>query len=146
MTSDLNRLVKQTLVENSEEMITEIERLIDEDGVGVAAKIGRTQFEAIMKNASHASCVSELCLFISYQESKRQGWDTICRSEKVPKSRRSVAENVIGSMNTVVDKIYNKIKGDDALSDERDIRRVKIQIAEKYLGYLYWKITVISQR
>ena len=149
MTAEIAMILKQTLTENADMMIQEIDRMMEEDGVDKAIAVGRTQFQTIMKSASNASCVEELCLFISYQESKHQGWDTKCYSEK-NKTQRTVAENVIASLKLITESVSKKceerIKSKELQVESSDLRQIKLRIAEKFLGYLYWKATVVMQK
>ena len=102
---------------------------------------GRTQFKALMDAAGEASCIEELLLFLAYQKSKGGGWQIKCGgnediSQKISKSLMKIQEDVF-------DAIEKEAKaGRITQEDERIIR---LEIAEKYMGYLYWKASVESR-
>lgn len=131
--------IGQVITNEDPSMVRESEALIQSIGGGLES-IGRAQFESLMKNAVKASSFEALLLFISYQESKRHGWDWIGRDSK------SAAVHVIESLKKVVSQAMEKIEpliaqeDVDARNDQE--RAIKLQIAEKYLGYLYWQATV----
>ncbi len=131
--------------------ISEINHLMEEEGVGKVLRQGniggkekppgRTQFKALMDAAGEASCIEELLLFLSYQKSKGGGWQIKCGgnediSQKISKSLMKIQEDVF-------DAIEKEAKaGRITQEDERIIR---LEIAEKYMGYLYWKASVESR-
>lgn len=146
MDKELNYVVKSVLVKETNSFLDEIDRLMKEDGVEKAIRIGRTQIKTIMDGVNKAASVEELFLFISYQESKRNGWDMPCDNKK------SVAQNVIDSIRKIMDEMQSEIQTAwDVLEtgkelDEEDIRILRLNIAEKYMGYLYWQTTIITKR
>lgn len=131
--------------------ISEINLLMEEEGVGKVLRQGniggkektpgRTQFKALMDAAGEASCIEELLLFLAYQKSKGGGWQIKCGgnediSQKISKSLMKIQEDVF-------DAIEKEAKaGRITQEDERIIR---LEIAEKYMGYLYWKASVESR-
>lgn len=106
-------------------------------------KIGRTQLNSLLMNVRNAVSVEELILFISYKEAKGQGWEQVCGGKTVAKhlieSLRTV-ENLADNIRTYVDKNSSK----DEQITEDDMRVIKLMLAEKFLGYLYWKGTVMA--
>ena len=147
MNRELALIVKGVLVRETNLFIDEINDLMDKRGGGNAINIGRTQFVTIMDGVKQASTVEELCLFIDYQESKRTGWDKDCGNSK------TVAKNVQESLNEIIEKIEKKIieeieqkiSKDRGISDN-DNRMMRLKIAEKYMGYLYWKATIVMKK
>ncbi len=126
--------------------ISEINHLMEEEGVGKVLRQGniggkekppgRTQFKALMDAAGEASCIEELLLFLAYQKSKGGGCGNEDISQKISKSLMKIQEDVF-------DAIEKEAKaGRITQEDERIIR---LEIAEKYMGYLYWKASVESR-
>ena len=163
MDKEIKYWAENVLNRNTKLFLSEIDNLIDKQGVGrllaeykkreekkkeqkaaeqkaeKRKKIpGRTQFKTLMDAARKASCIEELLLFLAYQKSKKQGWDTNCEDGE------DIAKKLIDSFMKVQDGVYacieqengaNEISGDDE-------RLLRLMIAEKYLGYLYWKASV----
>lgn len=106
-------------------------------------KIGRTQLNSLLQNAQNASSVEELKLFISYKESKGNGWE-------IKKEGKSVAKHLIDSIEKVEKLASNVRKSVDekTLDHEKitddDMRKIKLMMVEKFLGYLYWKGTTMA--
>lgn len=150
MDRDLALIVKGVLVRETNLFIDEINDLMD-NGVRNAIEkrkdFGKTQFVLIMNGIKQASSVEELCLFIDYQESKQSGWGFVCNNQK------SVAKNVQESLNKIIEKIEKKILKEleesiskDRRISENDSRMIRLKIAEKYMGYLYWKATIVMKK
>lgn len=153
MDKKLEVMMEKTLKRETDVFLKEIDRLM-ENGVGEelsethrkkGEKIpGRTQFKTLMDATGEAACVEELLLFISYQKSKKEGWEKMCKNNK------EIAENVVESFMRVQDIIYAKIREETKdmeveISDEEK-RILKLKIAEKYMGYLYWKVSAVSRK
>lgn len=103
---------------------------------------GRKQFKMLMDAAGEAACIEELLLFISYQKSKKNGWEIICSDGK-----EDIAKKLAASFMRVQDEIYRIIEQENWAGEikEDDERLLRLMIAEKYLGYLYWKASVVSK-
>lgn len=145
----LGVLAERILKKETNRFIGEIERLMTEDGVEVllaegsrkGKSLGRSQFKTLMDATEEASCIEELLLFLSYQKSKGGGWKNMCGNGK------DIAENVANSFIKIQNKIYELIKKEaesEEISDE-DERILRLKIAEKYMGYLFWKASVVSR-
>lgn len=162
MNKELSFLAERVLKKNTNVILQEIEHLMNEDGVGdVLGKTnhrdeagknskknnnkvpGRTQFKDLMDAACEASCIEELLLFISYQKSKDGGWRNKCSNEK------DIAQNVVDSLMNIQKLIYAEIEKEAEINNQKidleDERILRLQIAEKYMGYLYWKASVVSR-
>lgn len=150
MDKELKFMVEKVLKRKTNVFLEEIENLMVEDGVGEVlsgknnkgGKIpGRTQFKALMDATIEAACIEELLLFLSYQRSKGGGWDQVCRN------RKNIAENLANSFMKIQDIIYEYIveesKGKE-IGDEEE-RLLRLEIARKYMGYIYWKVSVVSR-
>jgi len=148
MDERLSLKVRSVLVSKTNVFLDEIDTMMEKEGVDKAIKVGRTQFKTIMDGVGKASSVEELFLFISYQESKRNGWDYKCSNHL------SVAQNVINSLNGILDgigkyiedEIDKYIEKDEVPITEDDMRIIRLKIAEKYMGYLFWKATIVTKR
>ncbi len=150
MDKELRFLAEKILERETGEFLREIERLMDEDGVGKVLvgrgtgndkSPGRSQFQKLMDAAGEASCVEELLLFISYQKNKGGGWHIKCSN------RKSIAENVAESFQKFQNKIYGMIEeeaGTRKIDDEEE-RLLRLEVIRKYMGYLYWKASVVSK-
>lgn len=110
---------------------------------------GRTQFKTLMDAAGKASCIEELLLFLSYQKSKKHGWETRCGdgediAKKLAESFMRVQEDVY---KVIEDDIYKAMEHEDWAEkiEDDDERLLRLMIAEKYLGYLYWKASAVSK-
>lgn len=166
MNKELGFLAEKVLKKNTDVILQEIEHLMKEDGVGDVLgkkdsgneagkntkktnnkqndKIpGKTQFQNLMAAASEASCIEELILFISYQKSKDGGWRKKCCNEK------DIAQNVTDSLMKVQKSVYPEIEKEAEIQkqtiEHEDERVLRLRIAEKYMGYLYWKASVVSR-
>jgi len=166
MNKELSFLAEKVLKKNTNIILQEIERLMNKDGVGDVLgntndkneaekyskktnkkgnrKIpGKTQFKNLMDAASEASCIEELVLFISYQESKDGGWKNKCSNKK------DIAQNVTDSLMKIQNSVYTEIEKEAEIQkqniDHEDERVLRLRIAEKYMGYLYWKVSVVSR-
>lgn len=141
MSKDLEFIVKKVLISETNTFLTELDSLMEKIPV-TKQKPGRTQFKTVMDAAGKASSVEELLLFISYQAAKKNsdGWGIKCRNGN------SIADNVVESLHHMIeiveDKIMQSIKVQQL--DSEDERKIRLRIAEKYLGYLYWKITILK--
>lgn len=134
-----NLLIDNVLKKNTIEFLNEIKELMKEiEGlIKREKKPGRTQFNSLMNAVNEASCVEELILFISYQESKKEGWNKSCENNK------TIAENIIKHLLTIQEKIIAEIEETESLEEE-DKRIIKLKIAEKYFGYLYWSVSAVG--
>lgn len=99
-------------------------------------KIGRTQLNSLLMNVKNASSVEELKLFIKYKESKdgSKGWGQVFNNV-------TVAQRLINSI-TNVENLYKKVRITSPSED--DITVLKLMLVEKFLGYLYWKGTILA--
>ncbi len=102
---------------------------------------GRKQFKMLMDAAGEASSIEELLLFLSYQKSKKHGWETICSDGE------DIAKKLADSFMRVQDDIYGIMENEDWAEkiEDDDERLLRLMIAEKYLGYLYWKASAVSR-
>lgn len=154
MDKDLRILAEKVLRRETNRILKEIERMMKEDGVEEAianggrgkegkknTPLGQGQFKKLMDAAGEASCIEEILLFLGYQASKGGGWKKQCRNEK------SIAEYVAESFGAIQGQVYpmiEKERGKDKISAE-DERELRLKIAEKYFGYLYWKAHIVSK-
>lgn len=166
MNKELGFLSEKVLRKNTNVLLQEIGRLMEEDGVGVLLEKGniqndtggkfkknnkkdhekvpgKTQFSNLMGAASEASCIEELVLFISYQRSKKGGWESKCTNG------HDIAQNVVDSLMNIQKAVYEEIVKEAEIQkqtiDSEDERILRLKIAEKYMGYLYWKVSVVSR-
>ncbi len=102
---------------------------------------GRKQFKMLMDAAEEASCIEELLLFLSYQKSKKHGWETTCSDGE------AIAKKLADSFMRIQDDIYKIIENEDWAEkiEDDDERLLRLMIANKYLGYLYWKASAVSR-
>lgn len=102
---------------------------------------GRKQFKMLMDAAGEAACIEELLLFLSYQKSKNQGWETRCSDGE------DIAKKLADSFMNVQDTVYKIMEHEDWAKniEDDDERMLRLMIAEKYLGYLYWKASAVSR-
>lgn len=154
MDNRLEFITEQVLKQKTKQILSEIRRLMKEGGVEACLKDrpnkkdkkdkedmppGRSQFQSLMDAAREAACVEELVLFLSYQESKKGGWGKKCADGA------TIAKKVVDSLMSTVDLLYSCIaeacEGQD-ISDD-DERMLRLKIAEKYLGYLYWTASAV---
>ena len=153
MDKDIKFLAEKVLKRETNTFLKEIEHLMTEDGVGEIlagekknsqenAKVpGRKQFKMLMDATGEASCIEELLLFLSYQKSKDNGWKMKCNNGK------DIAQNLSDSFMKVQDAIFEDIEREAVgkkICDE-DERILRLEIAEKYMGYLYWKASTVSR-
>lgn len=138
MNKELSFIVKKTLTKETNTLLTELERLMAEEGMREVMNRegapGRTQFNAIMQASLKASCVEELLLFIAYQGSK--GEKTVAQA---------VTQSIIKECEDIANKIYKELGGGVEITKD-DERIIQLEIAKKYLGYLYWKTTIERSR
>lgn len=150
MERKLKVLIDNILKEETKRILDEIDRLINKEGMGETlidgskkndTKPGRSQFKSLMDAAEKASCVEELILFLAYQKSKGNGWDKKVNNEM------SVAEKIEHSLDLVIGEISEIIgKRPEAENMSADDERImKLMIAEKYMGYLYWNVSIVSR-
>ena len=118
---------------NELDKVKNIENAFRRDG------IGSSQLSLLLRAVKKASCIEEVKLFISYQsakENKNKSWNVKIDGIKI-------SNIVIEKINKVIDLASKKSiteKGfvfKDLSSD--DIRRLKLKLCEKFLGYFYWK-------
>lgn len=146
MNRELSFLVEKVLKRETNTFLDEIERLMTEDGVGDVLATekknnrgpGKVQFKNLMDATGQAACIEELLLFISYQKSKKSGWEAVCCDGK------DMAEYVAVSFMKVEDEVYEILKKELAQKeiDSEDERLLRLEIAKKYMGYLYWKASI----
>lgn len=141
-------LVKNEIDKLTNNILNELETFANIKGMedvfgNQRGKIGRTQLNSLLQNAQNASSVEELKLFISYKESKGNGWE-------IKKEGKSVAKHLIDSIEKVEKLASNVRKSVDekTLDHEKitddDMRKIKLMMVEKFLGYLYWKGTTMA--
>lgn len=95
----------------------------------------------LMNAATEASCIEELLLFLGYQQSRKNGWEIRCK-----KNNKSIAENIIDSLKEIQINICSDIEKEVEHIDIDDERVIKLEIARKYTGYLYWKVSTICKK
>ena len=146
----LKGMIDRVLKEETKSILDEIDTIINKDGMRNAltrgskkgdTKPGRNQFKSLMDAAGKASCVEELVLFLAYQNSKGNGWQN-----KVNKNT-NIAEKITQSLMSITDKlseiIETKPEAENMSIDDKRIMR--LIIAEKYLGYLYWSVSALRK-
>lgn len=160
MDIEIKFLAEKVLKRETNTFLKEIEHLMTEEGVGeilargkknVQGKEkkqekvpGRKQFKMLMDATGEASCIEELLLFLSYQKSKDNGWGIKCGNEK---DEKDIAQKLADSFMKVQDEIFgiiSKEAGAEKICEE-DERILRLEIAKKYMGYLYWKASVVSR-
>lgn len=125
--------------ENSENILKIINSLEDVYGFKNAfsdykGKIGRTQLSKLLNAIRSANSVEEIKLFIKYQESRKIGWDQKC-------DEKSLAETLLDKINEVMELSEKQ----DFAKYGLELREVKLKMAEKFFGYLYWQGTVYAK-
>jgi len=141
MDRELKFLAEKVIKKETNTILNEIDRFMDEDGAGdvLAKKVpGRKQFKTLMDATKEAACIEELLLFLSYQRSKKGGWDTKCANGK------EIAINMAESFMKVQNKVLGIIETEAQKISDDDERLLRLEIAEKYMGYLYWKASVVG--
>lgn len=153
MDDKLRLLVETVLKKKTNEILKQIDYLMDEKGVGDILKnktkdknedkeqLGRRQFTMLMNAATEASCIEELLLFLGYQQSRKNGWEIRCE-----KNNKSIAENIIDSLKEIQINICSDIEKEVEHIEIDDERVIKLEIARKYTGYLYWKVSTICKK
>jgi hypothetical protein len=153
MDKELSMVVNHILTKQTKRFLDELNRLMYTKGLQKAIEIGRTQFKHLKSGVAQAACVEELYLFINYQAAKKEGWDTQCDDGN------TVAANVIASLNTILTameaEISTKVQNINSnradteqwihfdQSEYEDSREIRLRIAEKFLGYLYWNASIV---
>ncbi len=157
MDDKLRLLVETVLKKKTNEILKQIDYLMDEKGVGDILKnktkdknedkeqLGRRQFTMLMNAATEASCIEELLLFLGYQQSRKNGWEIRCKN-RCEKNNKSIAENIIDSLKEIQINICSDIEKEVEHIDIDDERIIKLEIARKYTGYLYWKVSTICKK
>lgn len=157
MNKELKKIEEKVLKRETNKFLEELEILMTKSGVKEALEDnsknrkgkgrekvpGRSQFKTLMDATEEASSLEELLLFISYQKSKKEGWERKCTNGK------DIAENLVDSLMNVKNDVYSKIKENAnekkiEISNEEE-RIMKLIIAKKYMGYLYWKASAVSR-
>lgn len=136
-----NILLTKTVDESSEKIVNIVNSL---DGIKDFSnafsdrikdrKVGRSQLSNLLNSARTANSVEELKLFIKYQESRYSNW-----AQRV--GNKTLAEQVIEKINEVM-KLAEEA---ETLHPELNFVELKLKMAEKFLGYLYWKGTVYAK-
>ena len=150
MDKTLKVLIDKVLKEETKRLLDEIDTLMNKEGMGYAlvsgnkkkdTEPGRTQFKSLMDATDKAACVEELVLFLAYQKSKGNGWN------KKVNNNMSIAEKIEHSLYSVIGEISEIIrKRPEAENMNVDDERImKLMIAEKYMGYLYWNVSIASR-
>ena len=155
MDKDVEFKVKKVLREETDWIINEIEKvIITEDAKKfLTGKLfrngrpekapGKTQFQMLMNASIKTPTVRTLMLLIKYQSSKDGGWGVHYHHN----SNKTLAQDIIGSFETVLKSIANKIKS--ILGDNIYVQNEKViekKIAESYFGYLYWEVCVLCNK
>lgn len=159
MKKEMKLLAEKVLKRETNKFLKEIECFMESGDVGIilAGEInsgqekwkgkkqpkgpGRTQFKMLMDAAGEAACIEELLLFLSYQKSKKHGWETECTDGE------DIAKKLADSFMKVQTDIYKILEHEISAEkiEEDDERLLRLMIAEKYLGYLYWKASAVSR-
>lgn len=163
MDKELRLMAERVLKRETNQFLQELENLMEKKGVEKVLKDGgsshtdpkthrtsyqrapgTTQFKSLMDAASEAACIEELLLFISYQQSKKDGWNAYCENEN------NIARNLIDSFMSMQDNLYPEIKEEAehcniSINDD-DERILRLMISEKYMGYLFWRASIASKR
>ncbi len=152
MDKNLKLLSGKVLKRETKEFLEEIENLVIKDGIGKnvvnddkkqesTRVLGRSQFKMLLDSVPKASCIEELLLFISYQKARGNGWENKCSNGE------SVADNLVKSFMRIQDKIYPIILEEPGIGEVNndDERLLRLDIAEKYMGYLFWKVYAVSK-
>ena len=107
--------------------------------------IGRTQLDLLLRAVRKANSVEEVKLFINYQSAKannNESWNIKIGERKISDIVIEKINNVIdlASRNSITEKgfVFNDLSSDN-------IRKLKLKLCEKFLGYFYWKGTVYSK-
>lgn len=99
---------------------------------------GRGQFMSLLQNSSKANSVKEMILYIEYQKAKDRAW----------KGWTTVAPVLTKSLTSTIEKIYDglcfEIMSRNNNLDIEDVRLINLMIMRKYMGYLYWKVTILK--
>lgn len=126
--------------ENSENILKIINALEDIRGFKNAfseknnKKVGKTQLSKLLNAIRSANSVEEIKLFIKYQESRKNGWDQKCDG-------KSLAETLLDKINEVMELAEKQ----DFAKYGLELREVKLKMAEKFFGYLYWQGTIYAK-
>lgn len=152
MDKNLKLLSEKVLKRETKEFLNEIENLIIKEKAGEAIvnddkkkenskALGRSQFKMLLDSVPKASCIEELLLFISYQKARGNGWNSKCRNGE------SIADNLVESFMKIQNKIYPEILNEPDIGEisSDDERLLRLDIAEKYMGYLFWKAYAVSK-
>jgi len=150
-------IVKKEINKKTDEILNEINRFscikdirgafVDDDNEDGKRdkKIGRTQLASLLSDVKNASTVDEIKLYISYKKAKakKNSWATVC-------DNKTVAEHLIDSiknMEQLAESLKPLIEKDQGeILTQEDMRVIKLMIVEKFLGYLYWKGTVMANK
>ncbi len=159
MKKEIKFLAEKVLKRETNIFLKEIEHFMEDGGVGKllageknnsqekgkrkkTQKVpGKKQFKMLMDAAGEASCIEELLLFLSYQKSKQHGWEIVCSDGE------DIAKKLADSFMRVQDDVFKIIEREDWAEkiEYDDERLLRLMIAEKYLGYLYWKASAVSR-
>ena len=110
-------------------------------------KIGRSQLNSLLQNSRNASSVEELKLFIAYKEAKEeknQGWARKINDETVAQRFISSINEVEKLADNVVETVERDLSNNEKITED-DIRIIKLSLVEKFLGYMYWKGTIMGK-
>ncbi len=140
-------IVKSELSKHTDEIIENIKQMTEKYGIGEnLSDTGKGQFGTLMTNANKASSLNEIILFIEYQESKDtigKSWGRLCSGNKTV--AKIIIESLTLTCNELGKNIINSLENrpdNKIVLDKDDIRKIKLIIMEKYLGYLFWSTSV----
>lgn len=103
-------------------------------------EIGKSQLDILLKAVRSANSVDEIILFISYQKSKAKDEE----SWKYKVGDKTFADFLIEKLKKVIDLASNEeICKKLTDNSEEELRILKLKFCEKFLGYFYWKGSVL---
>ncbi|ADQ42020.1 hypothetical protein Calkr_2597 [Caldicellulosiruptor acetigenus I77R1B] len=94
-------------------------------------ELGKTNIRTTATAILQASCYDEVKLFLEYKGSRKNtGWD------KPFNNNTTFANYIINKIEDLRKKVDEKYKEDPTFDKEKEV----IELAARFLGYIYWKI------
>ncbi|AEM74980.1 hypothetical protein [Caldicellulosiruptor acetigenus] len=94
-------------------------------------ELGKTNIRTTATAILQASCYNEVKLFLEYKGSRKNtGWD------KLFNNNTTFANYIISKIEDLRKKVDEKYKEDPTFDKEKEV----IELAARFLGYIYWKI------